>query len=153
MNSFTHAGVSKLNGKFKVRYANDAVRVKVLAKNGHTDIDLIELKSPMVKEDALAYLMSIDFANGNTAIQAALEAEIDKRSVKPAKAASKDKPKKEAKKPKKEAVPAKKVAAKAVAKPAAKKAKAPTAGEQAAAIAAAKAAIAATVAEAEPAPL
>lgn len=152
MNSFTHAGVSKLNGKFKVRYANDAVRVKVLAKNGHTDIDLIELKTPMDKEDALAYLMSIDFANGNTEIQAALEAEIDKRSV-PAKAASKDKPKKEAKKPKKEAVPAKKVAAKAVAKPAAKKEKAPTAAEQATAIAAAKAAIAATVAEAEPAPL
>ena len=152
MNSFTHAGVSKLNGKFKVRYANDAVRVKVLAKNGHTDIDLIELKEPMVKEDVIAYLMSIDFANGNAEVQQALEAEVEKRSEKPAKAASKDKPKKEAKKPKKEAVPAKKVAA----KPAAKKTvvkKSPAADEQAAAIAAAKARIESTLATAEPAPL
>jgi hypothetical protein len=141
MNSFTHAGVSKLNGKFKVRYANDAVRVKVLAKNGHTDIDLVELKSPMVKEDAIAYLMSIDFANDNAEIQAALEAEVDKRSEKPAKAAAKEqKPNKEAKKPKKEAAP-KKATVKA----------APTADEQAAAIAVAKANIEATLATAEPA--
>ena len=39
--SFTHAGVSRLKGEFKVRFCNDALRVKVLAKNGHTDIDII----------------------------------------------------------------------------------------------------------------
>ena len=87
--SFTHAGVSKLDGEFKVRFANDALRVKVLAKNGHTDIDIIELKHAMTKEDAVAYLMEIDFAtqNGvtNEAVQAALAAEIDKRSEVPAK--------------------------------------------------------------------
>jgi hypothetical protein len=87
--SFTHAGVSKLDGEFKVRFANDALRVKVLAKNGHTDIDIIELKHAMTKEDAVAYLMEIDFAtqNGKTneAVQAALAAEIDKRSEVPAK--------------------------------------------------------------------
>ena len=86
--SFTHAGVSRLKGEFKVRFCNDALRVKVLAKNGHTDIDIIELKEAMSKEDTVAYLMGIDFAtqNGitNKEVQAALEAELDKRSEKPA---------------------------------------------------------------------
>jgi hypothetical protein len=87
--SFTHAGVSKLDGEFKVRFANDALRTKVLIKNGHTDIDIIELKHAMTKEDAVAYLMEIDFAttNGvtNADVLAALAAEIDKRSEAPAK--------------------------------------------------------------------
>jgi predicted Zn-dependent protease len=103
MSSYSHAGVSKLNGSFKVRFANDALRVKVLAKNGHTGIDIIELKNPMTKEDAVAYLLSIDFDNGNKEVRAALEQEFDKRTN--PKAASKDKPKKEAKKPKKAAPP------------------------------------------------
>jgi hypothetical protein len=87
--SFTHAGVSKQDGQFKVRFANDALRTKVLIKNGHTDIDIIELKHAMTKEDAVAYLMEIDFAttNGvtNAEVLAALAAEIDKRSEAPAK--------------------------------------------------------------------
>jgi hypothetical protein len=96
MTTFSHAGVSKLNGEYKVRYANDAMRVKVLAKNGHVDIDIVELKHPMSKEDAVAYLIGIDFDNGKAEIRAALEAEVDKRSEPAPKAASKDKPKKEA---------------------------------------------------------
>jgi hypothetical protein len=87
--SFTHAGVSKLDGEFKVRFANDALRTKVLIKNGHTDIDIVELKHAMTKEDAVAYLMEIDFAttNGvtNADVLAALAAELDKRSEVPAK--------------------------------------------------------------------
>lgn len=81
--SFTHAGVSKLNGEFKVRFANDSLRVKVLAKNGHKDIDIIELKHAMTKEDAVAYLLSIDFDNGNKEVRAALEAEVGKRTETP----------------------------------------------------------------------
>ena len=85
--SFTHAGVSRLNGEFKVRFCNDALRVKVLAKNGHTDIDIIQLKEAMSKEDTIAYLMEIDFATKdgvtNKEVQSALEAELDKRSDKP----------------------------------------------------------------------
>jgi len=88
--TFTHAGVSKLDGEFKVRFANDSLRTKVLIKNGHTDIDIVELKTPMTKEDAVAYLLSIDFAtqNGvtNEAVQSALLAEVGKRAEKPAKA-------------------------------------------------------------------
>lgn len=103
--SFTHAGVSKLDGEFKVRFANDAMRTKVLIKNGHTDIDIIELKHAMSKEDALAYLMSIDFANGNAEVQAALEAEVTKRSDAPKAANKERKGTKEAKKPKKAPAP------------------------------------------------
>ena len=113
MSVFSHAGVSRLNGEFKVRFANDALRVKVLAKNGHKDIDMIELKEPMTKEDAIAYLMGIDFATRdgvtNAEVQAALEEAVDKRAVKPAKA-----PKAVKAKPTMEAIKAK-VKAKAVA--------------------------------------
>jgi hypothetical protein len=84
MSQFSHAGVSKLNGEFKVRFANDATRVKVLIKNDHTDIDIIELKHPMTKDEAVAYLMEIDIATRdgvtNAEVQAALAAELDKRS-------------------------------------------------------------------------
>lgn len=84
MSTFTHAGVSRLNGEFKVRFANDGLRVKVLAKNGHKDIDIIELKHAMTKEEAVAYLLSIDFATRdgvtNQEVRAALESEQDKRS-------------------------------------------------------------------------
>jgi hypothetical protein len=98
MSTYSHAGVSKLDGEFKVRFANDAMRTKVLIKNGHTDIDIVELKNPMTKADAVAYLLSIDFDNGNKAVRAALEAAQEKRSEAPkaapkAKAAPKTKAK------------------------------------------------------------
>jgi hypothetical protein len=82
--TFSHAGVSKLNGKFKVRFCNDAMRVKVLAKNGHKDIDIVELKHPMTKEEVVAFLLSINFDNGNKEVRAALDAAQEKRIEKPA---------------------------------------------------------------------
>jgi D-serine deaminase-like pyridoxal phosphate-dependent protein len=122
--SFTHAGVSKLDGEFKVRFANDALRTKVLIKNGHTDIDIIELKHAMTKEDAVAYLMEIDFATRdgvtNEAVQAALAAEIDKRSEVPAKepkAKVAKAPKAKKSTPSMDAIKAKVAAKKAEAKP------------------------------------
>jgi outer membrane biosynthesis protein TonB len=81
--TFTQAGVSRLKGEFKARFANDALRVKVLAKNGHTDIDLMELPTPMTKEAAVAFLIDINFDNGNAEVRAALDAELDKRTEKP----------------------------------------------------------------------
>ena len=81
--TFTQAGVSRLKGEFKARFANDALRVKVLAKNGHTDIDLMELPTPMTKEAAVAFLIDVNFDNGNTEVRAALDAELDKRTEKP----------------------------------------------------------------------
>jgi hypothetical protein len=94
-NTFTVAGVSKQNGEIKVRFANDMLRVKVLEKNGHSGIDLIQLPREMAKADIPAYLLSIDFDNGNREVRACLEAAAAER------AGNKDAPKKEVKKPKK----------------------------------------------------
>ena len=116
--TFTHAGVSKLNGSFKVRFANDALRTKVLIKSGHTDIDLMELPSPMTKEEVVAFLVKIDFATRdgatNEAVKAAILAEADKRSEKPAKAPKAPKAPKSAK-PSMEGIKAKVEAKKATA--------------------------------------
>jgi len=76
-------------------------------KNGHTDIDIVQLKHAMSKAEAVEYLLKIDFDNGNKEVRAALEAAQEKRAEKPAK-------------PKAEKVA--KPAAKKTAKPAAKKA-------------------------------
>ena len=80
MSTFKVAGVSKQHGEFKVRFANDMLRVKVLEKNAHKDIDLMELPTPMTKEAALTYLLSINFDNGNKEVRAALEAGLESRS-------------------------------------------------------------------------
>ena len=92
---FKCAGVSTRNGVTKARFASDMTRVKVLAKTGSKDIDMIELKEPMTKEDAVAFLLKINFDNGNKVVREALENDLAKRQPQ---AASKDKPKKEAKK-------------------------------------------------------
>ena len=73
MTTFTHVGVSTLKDEIKARFCNDALRVKVLEKNGHTDVDLLTLPNAMTKQEAVAYLLDIDFAAGRTGVQAALE--------------------------------------------------------------------------------
>lgn len=79
--TFKVAGTTKLNGITKVRFANDIMRVKNLAKGGHEDIDLIELPNEMTKPEAVAYLQSIDFANGNMDKAAALVSQAEKRGL------------------------------------------------------------------------
>ena len=74
MKTFTVAGVSKLNGQFKARFANDITRVKVLDKNGHTDINLIELPYAMDKQDAVDHLLTLPAFSTDTAIIAAMHA-------------------------------------------------------------------------------
>lgn len=110
MSTYKFAGVSRLKGELKVRFANDSTRVKVLAKNGHTDIDLIELTTAMTKEDAIAFLMSINFYEKdgvvNEEVRTALVEAVDRRST--TVAANKERRgNKEAKKPKKDAAPKK----------------------------------------------
>ena len=78
--TFKFAGVSRRAGAMKARFANDQMRVKVLAKTGSSDIDLIELEYPMTKEDALAFLLKINFDNGNAEVRAALEEGLAKRT-------------------------------------------------------------------------
>ena len=59
--TFTVVGVSKQNGVFKVRYANSVKRAAVVAKNGHSDIVLIELDDDREKVDCVdALLGAID---------------------------------------------------------------------------------------------
>ena len=69
---FTVAGVSTLNGKTKMRFANDVMRIKILAKNGHSDVELVELSEPMTKGEIVQELRARGFGAGNAAIQAAL---------------------------------------------------------------------------------
>lgn len=57
--TFTVAGVSTLNGDCKIRFANDVLRVKNLAKSGHEDIRLVELPSAMLKTDAAKFLATL----------------------------------------------------------------------------------------------
>lgn len=71
---FAVAGVSKLDGAVKARFAKDMGRVKVLAKNGHTDVRLIELPEAMGKDAAVAFLLAhADFQDA--VAQAALRGE------------------------------------------------------------------------------
>jgi hypothetical protein len=57
--TFSVAGVSTLNGVTKVRFANDFVnRFKILAKNDHQDINLIELGGEFTKDQVCEILMA-----------------------------------------------------------------------------------------------
>ena len=53
---FKVAGVSAVKGQYKVRFANDMARVKVLVKTEHTDIDLINLPRAMTKGEIASFL-------------------------------------------------------------------------------------------------
>lgn len=63
---FAFAGVSDLNGQYKVRFANDAGRIKVLKANGHQDIRLAELDAPVTKLEAINEIKDMpDFADAS----------------------------------------------------------------------------------------
>jgi uncharacterized protein YnzC (UPF0291/DUF896 family) len=56
--TFNTAGTSTLNGVTKVRFANDYVgRFKILVKNGHENIELIELGGDFTKAQICQILM------------------------------------------------------------------------------------------------
>ena len=81
---FTVAGTSNLDGAVKCRFANDVMRVKVLAKSGHTEITLIELPEPMSKLAAVKFIQGLDEFQG-VAEQAAIADYLDRNDEKPAK--------------------------------------------------------------------
>ena len=57
--TFSVAGVSTFKGVTKVRFANDFVsRIKILDKNEHTDVELIELGTELTKEDVCKVLVA-----------------------------------------------------------------------------------------------
>ena len=70
--TFKFVGSSTYNGKTKLRFANDSMRIKVLDKNGHQDVNLKELPEAMDKASAVAHLNQIGFAGENADIKAAL---------------------------------------------------------------------------------
>jgi hypothetical protein len=64
--TFTVAGISTdENGNTKVRFTSDLIRqTKLMAKRGHSRIDLVDLPQPMLKLEALAYISGLtQFAN------------------------------------------------------------------------------------------
>jgi len=69
---FAVAGVSTYEGKTKIRFANDTMRVKILAKNGHTDVQLVDLPREMTKAEIGQHMIAIGFGRGNAAIEAAV---------------------------------------------------------------------------------
>jgi hypothetical protein len=69
---FAVAGVSTLQGKTKIRFANDTMRIKILAKNGHTNVDLVTLPHEMTKAEIAAHLTSIGFGSDSPATLAAI---------------------------------------------------------------------------------
>ena len=70
---FSVAGVSTLDGKTKIRFANDSMRIKILAKNGHTDIELVDLPREMTKAEIAQHMVEINFANGRKAVADAIQ--------------------------------------------------------------------------------
>lgn len=82
--TFQYAGVSRLNGKIKVRFSARDVYVKALAKSNNTDVDLVDLGAPMSKEQAIAFLIQSEFGKGNPEIQSALQEASERRAVKQA---------------------------------------------------------------------
>ena len=82
---YTVAGTSTLNGETKARFANDTMRIKVLAKNGHTDIMLIELPKEMTKLEAAQFISGLDEFSG-AAEQEAIAEYLGKHTPKAPKA-------------------------------------------------------------------
>jgi hypothetical protein len=86
--TFSVAGISKLNGSYKIRFANDIMRIKVLAKSGHEDIRLADLEGEFSKMDAARMLLTLeDFADATA--QATITEYIEDNTPKTVKAAPK----------------------------------------------------------------
>jgi hypothetical protein len=85
---YTVAGTSKHpEHGYKVRFANDVMRVKNLAKSGHIDIVLVELPSSMSKLEAVKFIRTLPEFEG-VAEQTAISDYLDRKDEKPAKTAS-----------------------------------------------------------------
>lgn len=80
---FTVAGTSKEPSLgYKVRFANDSLRIKVLAKSKHTDIQLVELPEAMSKLDAVKFIKGLDEFQGAGA-QSAIADYLDRNDSAP----------------------------------------------------------------------
>jgi len=82
---FTVAGVSKLDGEYKVRFANDIMRTKVLQKHGHSDIRLVDLPRAMDKYSAIEFLKT-EASMQDAHAQSAIAEYLDEKAPKATKA-------------------------------------------------------------------
>ena len=77
--TYTVVGTSICNGKMKVRWATDMMRIKVLQRTGHTDIELVDLPKPMSKVDAVNHMLETHGAKMSAERVAAARAALTKR--------------------------------------------------------------------------
>lgn len=76
---FRSAGVARhldvSGGKLKVKFVSGNLRKRIdqLIYHGFKDIDIIELKKPMTKQQAVECLLKIDFDAGNAEVRQCLE--------------------------------------------------------------------------------
>ncbi len=56
--TFRFVGVSTLNGRAAVRYANEKGRARVLERNGHTDVVLVDAGESLHPMDLVDMLMT-----------------------------------------------------------------------------------------------
>ena len=89
---FNVVGVSKLNGEYKVRFATDIMRIKVLAKHGHEDIRLCELDEAVTKYEAVQKIQSMDEFQ-DAAAQSAIAEYLEDKAPKAPKAKAAPAPK------------------------------------------------------------
>ena len=69
---FKVGGVSKTKGQYKVRFAGDMTRVKILAKTD-SDINLLELPTAMTKPELVTFLKTTELY-ANASYRAAIDA-------------------------------------------------------------------------------
>lgn len=74
--TFNVGGVSKSKSGYKVRFANDMTRVKILAKTD-SDIQMIELPNAMTKPELVAFLKTTNLYS-NADYRAAIDAADEK---------------------------------------------------------------------------
>jgi FKBP-type peptidyl-prolyl cis-trans isomerase (trigger factor) len=79
---YTVAGVSTSTDGTKIRFANDVMRVKVLAKNGHSNITLVELPNSMLKTEAAKFIAQLDEFQ-DTEAQIAIAEYLEKHDKQP----------------------------------------------------------------------
>jgi hypothetical protein len=82
---FNVFGVSKLDGEYKVRFANDILRSKVLHKHGHEDVRLEDIGRSVTKYEGIMIIQGMDqFADA--AAQSAIAEYLDEKAPKTTKA-------------------------------------------------------------------
>ena len=77
--TYTVVGTSVCNGKMKVRWATDMMRIKVLQRTGHSDIELFETPEAMDKISATKWLIDSGKLAGKDARLKAAYAALEKR--------------------------------------------------------------------------